>query len=461
MSQSPRTTAKVKELANRRQPGDSATETSPRISSNQVDYVKVTEDNEDGTYKAELRRYDTEASRWLNLGDVLVVTPRGPLSIDKEYQAVRYGENLYAATSDDSGMRDINSWRHISAGSGIERTYFAGVNTNTNISETVPAIIQGGRMYALPIFCPPGGTIDKLLIEVTTAAEWPEARLRLGIYEALSQSNIYPGELVFGSDEIDSSTTGVKTVDCEIDLQQGTLYWMVLLHKESASQVGLVVSRVQEGNGVDEAEIQSFYVENADSGTYFLEFDGLFTNALSYTANAATVEAALELSTNVGDVTVTGSGTSADPFLITFEDDFDPKVMLTWTSGSLSGGVEVARYASQNAIDFYPIWGCPIDALHISAALGHHVAQTYGEMPETFPTDDPVFLIGSSQEQIPKLGVHFESIQTGEPPPTGIWTDPLSTAVGGTGMNSAPLNTVLAGDGSNWFAASEIDGGTF
>ncbi len=79
-------------------------------------------------------------------------------------------------------------------------------------------------------------------------------------------------------------------------------------------------------------------IQGSDGGTFTLTFDGQTTSALAYNATASQVEAALEALPNITNVTVTGSGTSSDPWVVTFVDPGDQDVkQLTADDSNLSG----------------------------------------------------------------------------------------------------------------------------
>lgn len=71
-------------------------------------------------------------------------------------------------------------------------------------------------------------------------------------------------------------------------------------------------------------------------GTWTLTVDGETSGAIAYNANAAAVDTAVEAITGVTSVTVTGAGTVADPWVITFVDT-GPKVV-SGSGASLTGG---------------------------------------------------------------------------------------------------------------------------
>ncbi len=66
-------------------------------------------------------------------------------------------------------------------------------------------------------------------------------------------------------------------------------------------------------------EIQSLY-NNADSGTFTITYSGQTTAATAFDAAASVVDTNLTALSNVADVAVTGAGTSADPWIVTFSD---------------------------------------------------------------------------------------------------------------------------------------------
>ena len=90
--------------------------------------------------------------------------------------------------------------------------------------------------------------------------------------------------------------------------------------------------------GFEGGEVQEVS-NNATGGTFTLTFDGQTTAAIAYNAAAATVEPALEALSNITDVTVTGSGTSGDPWVVAFVDpDRQNVAEMTADDTNLTGG---------------------------------------------------------------------------------------------------------------------------
>jgi hypothetical protein len=76
---------------------------------------------------------------------------------------------------------------------------------------------------------------------------------------------------------------------------------------------------------------------DATGGTFTLTFGGQPTAAIAYNATAAALEAALELISTITDVTVTGTGVLATPWLVTFVDPHGDVGAVTKDDTSLTG----------------------------------------------------------------------------------------------------------------------------
>lgn len=105
-------------------------------------------------------------------------------------------------------------------------------------------------------------------------------------------------------------------------------------------QIG-IVETTPGTDGTD--EVQSFYFATTPTGGVFtITYDGQTTSPLLYDATASEVQAALVALSNIGsgDVTVTGSGTSANPFILTFAGALAATNLseITVTASSLTGG---------------------------------------------------------------------------------------------------------------------------
>lgn len=84
-------------------------------------------------------------------------------------------------------------------------------------------------------------------------------------------------------------------------------------------------------------EVQRVW-NNATGGTFTLTYSAQTTGSLNYNATASQVETALELLSNIVDVTVTGSGTAANPWIVTFLDPGSQNIAEMTATDSLTGG---------------------------------------------------------------------------------------------------------------------------
>ena len=119
------------------------------------------------------------------------------------------------------------------------------------------------------------------------------------------------------------------------------------------------------GFGGSTDEVVSLEYENATAGTYILDFDGVLSNTINWDDDAAAIKTAIEAAANVHVVTVTGTGTVADPFIVTHTDPINggrnvPD--MTVDTDSLVGDTVAL------AIDTQGVTGPPIDVVVLNDA---------------------------------------------------------------------------------------------
>lgn len=97
-------------------------------------------------------------------------------------------------------------------------------------------------------------------------------------------------------------------------------------------------------------ETQTIY-NGATGGTFTISFSGQGpTNAIAYDAAAGTVETELEALSNITNVTVTGAGTSGDPWTITFMNPGGQDAAeITADDTNLTGGTPTSTIATTQA----------------------------------------------------------------------------------------------------------------
>jgi len=119
-----------------------------------------------------------------------------------------------------------------------ERWYPAGYDFwNTGEGLGNGASIGTDQLHAVPFYSPRGRIVDGICFQVTVAGGAGSVG-RCGLYQATSESNIYPGALVLDGGEKTCTTATVKsTTGLAITLEPDLLYWAVLLTGVSAPQV--------------------------------------------------------------------------------------------------------------------------------------------------------------------------------------------------------------------------------
>lgn len=104
-------------------------------------------------------------------------------------------------------------------------------------------------------------------------------------------------------------------------------------------------------NATEENEVQYVW-NNATGGTFTLSDGTSTTSAIAFDALATTVETRLETDiTAITDVSVTGSGTSAEPWIIEWINPGDTNISYTLIAGdgSLTGGSSTVTVATQGS----------------------------------------------------------------------------------------------------------------
>ena len=125
-------------------------------------------------------------------------------------------------------------------------------NVLVNLDTSVKTLVAD-HLYATPYMAARSLTVDRIAVEIKTAAVDKSARL--GIYR--NGTNMYPGALVLDCGTINCGTTGVKEIVIDQQLSKG-LYWLVIV-SDGAPQIeqALVVSKFL---GIIGNNYSSYYV---------------------------------------------------------------------------------------------------------------------------------------------------------------------------------------------------------
>lgn len=121
--------------------------------------------------------------------------------------------------------KDLNWFRNVGTTGVLGERWYSSGHIQTNAYTAT--VLVANRLYALPYISGRGGVIDRIGANVTIAVA--AAKLRIGIYRMVSETDIGPGMLIVDSGEIDASVLGVKTVNISVPLETGVLYWFAAL----------------------------------------------------------------------------------------------------------------------------------------------------------------------------------------------------------------------------------------
>jgi hypothetical protein len=128
--------------------------------------------------------------------------------------------SVFITSSDDA--KDFTYYRR----TGATRARWFTVAT-TATAMTVSTALTADRIYAHPFNVPKTITLDKIGVNCTTLVAG--GSLRLGIY---SDSNGEPSALVLDAGTVDTSGTGVKTIDINQQLTPN-MYWLAAASKSA------------------------------------------------------------------------------------------------------------------------------------------------------------------------------------------------------------------------------------
>src|SRR5688572_14621086 len=141
------------------------------------------------------------------LGAAKAFTVKSPLSLDPKTGELAVALPA-ASPAAESVTKDLTYFRQVGT-SPLDRLYLAGhTNCGNPSMSTLSFSIENIR--ALPILWNRGGKIDKLGINVSSAGG-AGCKARLAIYEATSETDLYPGELVLDAGELAADSTGFKS----------------------------------------------------------------------------------------------------------------------------------------------------------------------------------------------------------------------------------------------------------
>lgn len=133
--------------------------------------------------------------------------------------------DVYAAEVGSGGSAVQNSSRRLASFHALssERTIGALLGTSGTYG--------AGNIYAFPFQSKRGGTLDRIRLPATTGVA---GFMRVGIYAAVSESDVYPGPLVVDAGELDMAAAANKTWTISTALAPGKLYWVAYMFSGAA-----------------------------------------------------------------------------------------------------------------------------------------------------------------------------------------------------------------------------------
>ncbi len=160
----------------------------------------------------------------------------------------------------------------------------------------------------------------------------------------------------------------------------------IYINSDTAMEVDLVSGYVN--------ETQSVY-HGATGGTFTLTYDGQTTSGIAYDANAALIKTRLEAISTITSVTVTGAGTSGDPWIVTFLDPGGADIaLMTLQPASLTGAVTTIATDTPGVTSVDEVQSIVIDATGGSFALSYGGSGPTAAIPFD-AADDSVAAVGT------------------------------------------------------------------
>lgn len=224
----------------------------PRLSQPFVQrvFVRLTSTTKtDGRYPAKWRAFDAsvdpyDSSAWSDGIDSYsnvgwVITPNNEaLTTGVDYEAVPGGfggtptRPVWIVSTGGGVTKDINYYRQVGT-SPFTLNYSGGSVTG---SGWTTGTFTWDEIDALPLVAPRSATIDAIRVWLQTAGG-TDARLRLAIYEATSDTNLYPSALLVQSAELnaESGAPGYLSDTISATLAAGKLYWLCVLAKQTSA----------------------------------------------------------------------------------------------------------------------------------------------------------------------------------------------------------------------------------
>jgi hypothetical protein len=119
------------------------------------------------------------------------------------------------------GYADYEYWRQ--AGTAVWECWYCGSDPESSTHAT--NALAANILYGVPFTSPRGGTLDR--IGMYLAVNNAVGNLRIGIWQATSNTNLYPAGLLLDSGAISTNAIGLRASGAIATvLSPNTLYWL-------------------------------------------------------------------------------------------------------------------------------------------------------------------------------------------------------------------------------------------
>lgn len=138
-----------------------------------------------------------------------------------------------------SHVASLGCLYHVGGGGAIEANYVAGLVNSTALTTKA---MSANSLFAAPFVWPQrAANLDRIAVYVTTGVA--SSTVRLGVYDATSDVNLYPNALLFGSGTLSTATTSsIASATPNISGVPGRLYWAVLNSSSTATLRAVAVA---------------------------------------------------------------------------------------------------------------------------------------------------------------------------------------------------------------------------
>lgn len=265
--------------------------------------------------------------------------------------------------------------------------------------------------------------VTKMSTEFTRDTTLPTVfdDLRRDVLVAVSNGLIYMEDTADSLRLVDTDIDVNNNVDlCAVDREQKLFIadYGLALNGSGGTIAGTAYNTIEDpsrnftGLGIDtnyvfefinsdysQNERQTIYLDNATGGTFTLTFRGHTTGTIAYNASAGTVTTALEALNTIDDVTVTGAGTEADPWIVEFKGDnagqnvdqltaniegltgtSDPTISITTTQNGAGGDAFLGQYvvtaATATTLTFAPALPVAVGFTSTIASVEYRVVRS-------------------------------------------------------------------------------------